>query len=84
MKKIVFDAESEEIQKMLAEISVTTHLVIALASTYKNDVAHTQNDIAFTAVLAAHSAAMSFIAAILKNKDTEVSFEELMKDFKTE
>lgn len=84
MKKIVFDAESEEIQKMLMEIAVASRLGVAMGSTYKNDVAHIENDIAFTAIVAAHSVAMKFIATILKNKDTEVSFEELMKDFKSE
>lgn len=85
MKKIEFDAESPKIQEMLTEIAVTSRLGITMASAYKNDVAHMENDIAFMAVVAAHSATMKFIAAILENKETEeVSFEELMKDFKSE
>lgn len=85
MKKIEFDAESEKIQKMLMEVAVTSRVGITMAMAYKNDVAHMENDIAFTAVVAAHSAAMNLIAAILENKETEdISFEDLMKDFKSE
>ena len=78
MKNVKFDVESNEIQEMLRTIAATSQIGIALSRNYKNDVAHLENDLAFTAVLAAHAAAMDFIATILNKKD--VSFEDLIKE----
>lgn len=81
MKYIKFDVESNEIQEMLRTIAATSQIGIALGKNYKNDVAHLENDLAFSAVLVAHTTAMDFIAAILNKED--VSFEDLIKEIET-
>lgn len=83
MKKIEFDAESPLIQEKMMAVVAASKAAVILGRSYENDFAtHMTNDLAYTALLEAHAAAIELIKAILL--EDKVSFEDLIKDIKPE